>query len=426
MEVYFCGVNHRSAPVELRERLAITPAHVSASLEALQGHRIWREAVLLSTCNRTEIYVVADEPQDDEALRRLLGEATGVDDLGATHVLVSRGPDVGRHLMRVASGLDSQVLGEHQILGQVRNAQALARAAAVLGPTLDRIFNTALHGARRVHTETQIGCGAASVASAGIVLAEQVLGTLAGRRALVVGAGETGTLAARHLAKRELASLSITNRTRARAEQAARLVHADVIDWEALAGPLPGVDVVICATSAGRPVVTRAMAQAAAAGRTEPLVLIDLSMPRNVDPAVAGLPGVVVHALDALNAVVRESLDQRRREAGRAEQIIDEETADLTSWLRGRAAMPLVRELHAHFERLRAEEVARSLKHFRPEERERLEDLTRAIVHKLLQAPTLHLKTIDPADPSGLCWADAVRGLFAMSATATEGLHGRR
>lgn len=420
----FCGVNHRTAPLEIRERLALAPSTTAERLSALRGHATWREAALLSTCNRTELYLVADQPMDASAALEVLQVLTGVGQLSRGHVVAAADAAAARHLMRVASGLDSQVIGEHQIVGQVRQAQVLAREAGTLGPILDRFFNTAVHASARVHTETRIGWGAVSVASAGIALAEQELGSLAGRRALVVGAGETGTLAARHLAKRALGALAITNRTPERAHAAAALVHADVVAWESWAERLADVDLVVFATDAGRHVATAGMIGAVIGDRLSPLVLIDLSMPRNVDPAAADLPGVTVHALDDLSALVAASHARRCDEMAPAEQIIEQEAVTLANWLRGRAAAPLVRELHAHFERVRSEEVARSLKHLGPDERSHIEDVTRALVHKLLQAPTVRLTSVDPMTTPGVCWAEAVRDLFALEGRKRQAARG--
>jgi glutamyl-tRNA reductase len=370
----------------------------------------------LSTCNRTEAYVVTAGDTDIEALcLDVLRNVTDVDELAAADTYFAVDAYAGAHLMRVASGLDSQVLGEHEILGQVKAAHALARDAGTLGTILDRLFTSALRAAKRVRTETKIGRGAGSVASAGIVLAEKVLGSLSGTRALVIGAGETGTLAARHLAKRGLAELCIANRTPSRAITVAHLVHGRAVAMEDLPQLLGSMDLVICATSARNQVVTAAMVEKALRDRrNRGLVLIDLAMPRNVDPSAANCENVVVYGLDSLNVVVRASLAQRQQEAALAERIVVDEIDELDAWLRGRAAMPLVLELRDHFERIRVAELDRSLKDCPPDERANLERVTRSIVNKLLQAPTVCLKTVNPHSPSGLCWAETVQALFAM------------
>ena len=418
MAVVAYGVNHRTAPLELRERLALDEAAVTRALAALAAGHVSQELAILSTCNRTEICAVLDDRAGDvaAAAHDLFRRATGVHDLAPAYTYLATGADAGLHLMRVAAGLDSQVVGEHQILGQVRSAYLLAQRAGTLGPVLDRLFTSALHAAGRVHAETQVGAGAASVASAGIVLGERMLGLLTGRRALVVGAGETGTLVARHLAKRDLAAIYLANRTAAAADTLAARVRGRAVPFDAVPALLADVDLVVCATGAGRHVVTAGMARAARPERdTRPLVLVDLAMPRNINPAAAG-GAVVVYALDALHAVVRDSVAQRQREATHAEAILSGEAAAFAAWLRGRSAVPLIRDLHAHFERLRAEEVGRAAKHCPPDEQARIDHITRSLVRRLLQAPTVRLTTADPDAASSLCWADAVRGLFAMPA----------
>jgi glutamyl-tRNA reductase len=435
MELVVCGVNHRTSPVELRERLALSPDAVRAWLAGARDADSVREVAVLSTCNRTELYAVTNHGEGAAALAhaRLSDLAgangrNGASDPGTgipiapEHVYAHRGADAARHAMRVAAGLDSLVLGERQILGQVKDAYALARTAGTVGAVLDRMFGAALHAAKRVHTDTEVGSGAVSVASAAIVLAEKVLGTLAGRKVLVIGAGDTGTLAARHLAKHQPAALLLANRTLARAEALAAEVGGRALALDAIPAALAEVDVTVCTTRATDYVITAGMVSKALRGRSgRALVLVDIAMPRNVDPAAAAADNVFVYAIDALSAVVDHSLARRRRETIRADAILEEEAEKFGTWLRSQAAMPLVRELHEHFERVRADEVKRSLKHFSPEEQPHVEQLTKALISKLLQAPTIRLKGIDPAQESGLCWAETVRGLFALGSSRNEG-----
>jgi glutamyl-tRNA reductase len=423
MEPVMCGVNHRSSPVELRERLALDRQATEAWLASAAGRSTLSELVILSTCNRTEIYAVsAGEAEGLDEVRRLLQELAGTVRIADEHLYTRTGTDAAAHAMRVASGLDSLVIGERQILGQLKDAYAMARAAGRVGAILDRMFTTVLHAAKRVHTETAVGSGAVSVASAAIVLAEKVLGALGGRKVVVVGAGETGTLVARHVAKHRPAALLIVNRTIGRAQALAHEVGGRAMAMEALADALDEADVVVCATRATEHVITANMIDKALARRQgRPLVLVDIAMPRNVAPETAEADNVFVYPLDALSVVVDQSLARRQRETARAEAIIDEEVGRFAEWLRSQAALPLLRELQAHFERVRADEVRRSQKHFRPEELPHVEQLTRSLVNKLLHAPTVHLKQVDPESSSGLCWADTVRGLFSLGASRQRG-----
>jgi glutamyl-tRNA reductase len=422
MALVMCGVNHRTAPVELRERLALDRDATSDWLRRAAEETTLSEIVILSTCNRTEVYGVAEEPEPGRAaVSALLGRVARIGAVDDRYVYTHEGGGVVRHVMRVACGLDSLVLGERQILGQVKDAYARARACGTTGAVLDRMLASALHAAKRVHTETALGSGAVSVASAAIVLAEKILGSIAGRRALVIGAGETGTLVARHVAKHGPAALLIANRTAERAVALAAAVGGRAIEFDGIGAALADVDVAVCATRATDPVVTKAMVDGALrARRGRSLVLVDIAMPRAVDPAVAGADSVFLYPLDALSAVVDQGRARRRRETVRAEEIVEQEAARFDAWFQSQASLPLLRELHDHFERVRADEVKRRLKHFTPEEQPHVEQLTKALINKLLHAPTVRLKGVDPFADPGRCWAETVRGLFALDAPSKE------
>jgi glutamyl-tRNA reductase len=423
MALVMCGVNHRTAPVELRERLVLDRVATSEWLQRAPHDTQLGEIAILSTCNRTEVFGVADDVGSAmAAARSLLSQVAHVAALDDTHLYTHVGIEVVQHIMKVACGLDSLVLGERQIIGQVKDAYALARGSGTAGALLDRMFASALHAAKRVHTETAVGSGAVSVASAAIVLAEKVLGSITGRRVLVIGAGETGTLVARHLAKHAPVALLVANRTIERAEALAAAVGGRAIGFDQVGAALAEVDVAVCATRATEPVVTAAMVSRAKPHRHgRSLVLVDIAMPRAVDPAVADADNVFLYPLDALSVVVDHGRERRRRETARAEEIINEEAARFDAWLQSQGALPLLRELHDHFERVRADEVKRSLKHFAPEEQPHVEQLTKALISKLLHAPTMRLKTVDPSADPGRCWADTVRGLFALDTPSKSG-----
>ncbi|MFB3853872.1 MAG: glutamyl-tRNA reductase [Vicinamibacterales bacterium] len=417
MELVLVGVNHRTAGVDTRARFAIGPEEVGARLVGLLDDRLASEALCLSTCNRFEIYAAIEEEAGDHAgrARTILAAVTGQGADSGAPLYVVQGCEVGRHAMRVASGLDSLVLGERQILSQVKEAVALARKAGTIGPVLDRLFNFALHTAKRVQAETELATGAVSVASAAVVLAEKVLGSLTGRGALVIGTGDTGSLVARHVAKRKPSRIFLANRTTGRAAPLAEELGATVISLDDMGRVLPDVDVVVCAARSPFPLLTRATVRAAHAGRRgRPLVLVDISVPRNIDPAAADGDDVFLYSIDALTAVIDGSIAKRRREAARAEAIVGQEVEKFARWMRALSAAPLVRQLHDHFERVRSDEVERSLRHFGPAEREHVERLTRALVNRLLRAPTVRLRADDVLNGTGSTWAQAVRELFAL------------
>lgn len=414
MDVALFGVNHRTAPVAVRERFARSSPDVASWLAASGRRTGLDEAVVLSTCNRMELYgaVHGREPAAEHTRRAFLS-LVGEDAVLEGGSYVHSGLSACRHGMRVAAGLDSLVLGERQILGQVKEAYATSRDTGAAGPILDRMFGAMFHAAKRVQTETDLATGAVSVASAAVLLAEGVLGSLAGRNVVLVGAGEMATIAARHIAKRGPGQLTIVNRTLARVEELAAHVGAEALPLDSLAALLSEADLVVCATRAPGHLVSASMARGAVSGRAGgSLVFVDIGVPRNVDPASADVGGVFVYPIDALSSVVDRGRERRTREALRAEAIVEEEAARFGAWTASLEAVPLVRDLREHFERMRAEEVRRSLKHFAPGEREHVERLTRALVNRLLHAPTARLKAGGERQVASL--DEAVRELFAL------------
>jgi glutamyl-tRNA reductase len=416
-------VNHRTADMNRRDALAFDEAATLDTLRTLMAEGRLSEALLLSTCNRTEVYAVAADPAAAEAaVRQEVRRSRGDDSLGpGDHRYELRGREAARHLLRVAAGLDSMVLGEKQVLGQVKAAVALARKAGATGPLLARLAETALHAGKRVRTETAIDVGAMSVASAAVKVATRVVGDLAGRRVLVVGAGETGRLAARHFKKEGTASLIVANRTLAAAQAVAAEVGGEAVPLEEVAGTLARVDVVVSATSApGFVIAAEAVAAAMRARGSRPLVVVDLAVPRDVEPVAGELKHVFLYTVDALRTMVDEGLDSRRREVPKAEAIVEEECGRVWAWCCGRGTTPVVRELREHFERVRAEEVGKSLRHFSSDDQAQVEQLTRALVNKLLHLPTLRLKEIDLASEEGRARLSAARRLFALGDEGQE------
>lgn len=418
VELTLLGVTHRTEGVERREGLAFGPDDVRRALEG-RGPDL-PEALILSTCNRVELYAFGREPaRTEQRLRELVREARGLD--VGDRPLVAHGGEATRHLLRVSAGLDSMVLGEVQIQGQVKAAWELARAAGACGPGLDRLLAAAVHAGKRARAETAIGTGAVSVASAAVTLATRIFGQLEGRTVLVIGAGETGRLAAQHLAERRPRELRIANRSPERAARLAEQVCGKPIEWTELEKALAETDVAVSATAAPEPVLTAQMVTAAMAGRRDrPLVLIDVAVPRDVDPRAAEGENVFLYPIDALQGVVDRSLARRREEVPKVETIIEEEAERYHEWLRGRDATPVVRELREHFEKVRAAELERSLKHFPEGERQRVERLTRALVNKLLHLPTTRLKDVDPDTGDGVDRLRVTRELFALGSEKVD------
>jgi glutamyl-tRNA reductase len=417
MELLMLGTSHRTADLATRERLAFSPEEAKDLLRELVAGGEVREAAALGTCNRTEIYAVLEDVEAGitsirEGVRRRRPE----DPLAPGPALLRRtGAEAAAHLHRVASGLDSLVVGEKQILGQVKEAWCDARGAEALGVVLDKLFASAVHAGKRARSETDIDAGAVSVASAAVALAGKVLGDLEGRDLVVVGAGDTARLAAVHFAERRPSRLRVLNRTPERAQALAAEVGAEAWPLERLAEAIGEADAVALATRAPHAVLPASTIAAALRRRPRrPLVLLDLAVPRDVEPEAGDLENVFLYPVDALRGLVDQSLARRRREVPRVEAIALEECERFLAWWRGLGATPVVRELREHFERVRTEELARSRRLFSPQEHERVERLTLSLVNKLLHLPTTRLKSFDPGSREGAVRLDAVRELFAL------------
>jgi len=407
MRLVLAGLSHRQAPVELRERVALSPeeaARLSAELAAEGG-----EAVCLSTCNRTEVYLV----HEDAARAEELALRAFADEEAAQALYRLYDEAAALHLFRVAAGLDSMVPGEGEILGQVRAAYEGGAAGAVL----DRLFRQALYAGKKVRAETAIAESPASVSAAAAALAHQVFGDLAGRRILLVGAGKVSELAARNLLSRGAEIAVVANRTLDRAAELASAFAAEALPLEGIGAELRRADVVVASTSAPGFVVGRDAVAAALEGRRgRPLLLIDLAVPRDVDPAVNELDGCFLYDIDDLEAVVAESLAGRRREAERAEAIVAAEADRFREWHASLEVVPAIASLHALAEGIRRSELAKlegRLGHLTEADRRAVESVTAQIVRKLLHLPTVRMKEA-AVTADGVVYADAVRHLFGL------------
>jgi glutamyl-tRNA reductase len=389
------GLSHHVAPVELRERVTLDLAGAS-DLAASLG-----DAVCLSTCNRTELYLAdVEEERALASLESLAGEPLA----GVVYRLHEDAAAL--HLFRVAAGLDSLVPGEGEILGQVRDAYE----AAAPGPALDRLFRQALAVGKRVRTETAIGESPASVSSAAAALAAQVFGDLHGRRVLLVGAGRIGELAASNLASRGAEIAFIANRSAEAAAELARRFGGQALRLDEVGARLGDVDVVLSSTAAPDLVLR---ARDVPARRRAPLFFIDIAVPRDLDPAIAGLGGCFLYDIDDLEAVVAETLAGRRAEAERAEQLVAEEADRFRSWRASLDVVPAIASLRARAEEIRSAELAKVEARVSDAERRTLESVTAQILNKLLHLPTVRMKEA-AVSADGAVYADAVRHLFGL------------
>jgi glutamyl-tRNA reductase len=428
IDLLVLGVSHRTAPVAVRERLAVVPETLQAVLAELTALPSVREAALLSTCNRVEIYAAVDKDGDRAArgLAEALARRAGVTslELGA-HLYERRDAEAVAHLFRVASSLDSLVLGEPQILGQTKQAHEAAVQHGTAGVVLNACFQRAFRVARRVRRDTEIARNPVSVSSVAIELVRQVFGGFDRRQVLVVGAGKMSELAARTL-RAQGATLTLTNRTRARADELAAQYGASVCDWSELPAALAATDIVIASTAAQRPVLTLEMMQKVQrARRGRPLFLLDIAMPRDVEPEVGKLDGIYLADIDDLQKVAAEHRDERQSEADDAEAIVAQELDRFLKAWRGRQLGPTVTALRTHVLGLAQAEAARvSAAHPGLGERERklLADLADSLAKKLLHAQQMALRNDDADD--GVPLVVAVQRLFALEVAAAAPLEG--
>ncbi len=421
MSLVVVGLNHRNAPVDLLERMAIPGKALPKALHALVAREHLTEAVVLSTCNRTEVYVRATRfhPGVDD-VRHFLAETAGLDPDALADLLYTFHDDAAvSHLFAVAAGLDSMIIGEHEILGQVRESWRAADAEGTAGPTVARAFRQAIEVGKRARTETGIGRHAVSISSAAVALAGERLGTLEGRRVLVIGAGDVGQRMAVALAGAGATEVVIANRTPERATVLAERVQGRAIGLGDLADALAGADVVLSSTSAEHVLVERASIEEAMRRRDHrAMLVVDVAVPRDVDPGVAQVFGVTLLDIDALRAMGEQSLQQRRAEIGRVREIVGEELDRYRLERSAREMAPVVTALRAHVEDLRRSEVARAGTD--PALRDALDAATRALVNKLLHEPTVRLKQAAGTD-RGELFAEALAELFALPPLTDEG-----
>jgi glutamyl-tRNA reductase len=399
------GVSHHRAPIELRERVALDGDGSRAVAEQLGC-----DAVVVSTCNRTELYLAGDSGAEDRAVEILSTLAGESRDALSRALYRLRDEAVGIHLFRVAAGLDSSVPGEGEILGQLR----AAHEAGTAGPILDRLFREALRAGRRVRVETTIGQNPASVPSAAAALAQRVFDDLTGRRVLLLGAGKMSASTAHNLVSRGAEIAVVANRTLDNGEQLARRFGARSIPLDGLAQELGDVDIVVASTSAPGLVISQAdIAGILPAREGRRLLLIDLAVPRDIDPAIRELDGCYLSNVDDLEAVVAETITVRRGEAARAERLIEAEVERFHEWRASLEVMPTIVGLRALAEEIRDGELERVSGQVSASERERLESVTAKILAKLLHLPTIRMKEAAIA-ADGVVMADVVRHLFGL------------
>jgi glutamyl-tRNA reductase len=419
MPLFVAGLSHRNAPVELREQLAVDEDKLRELLRDIAATGVVREALILSTCNRVEVYAIADVPGEARAAAfRRLCHQRGVEPAPVETALYTHAEgDAVRHAFRVASSLDSMLVGEPQILGQVKDAFALAQSCETVGPALHMLFTQAFAVAKRVRTETEIARHAVSVSFAAVELAKKIFEGLEGKAVLLVGAGKMSELAARHLIDQGTFPLYVANRTWVRAQELARALAGTAVPFDELTTALAAVDIVIASTGAPEPVIRReTVNRVIPTRRGRPLFFIDIAVPRDVEEAVDTLDGVYRYDIDDLKQVVDANIRERAREAHRAEALVEREVAKFLARLGDVEVIPTIVSLRERLEAIRAGEVKRTLARLpgaTPETREALEAMSSAIVNKILHAPITKLRESSRAG-SPRSWLELVHELFGL------------
>lgn len=415
------SINHRTANVEAREKIFYSSEEIREISEALKS--VARESLIVSTCNRTELYLVPSSvPKTHDELYRLIRKGKNLTD-GELDVQFEtyEGFEAVRHLFAVASGIDSLMLGDIQVLGQVKEAYNTGVELGMVGTLMHHVCQTALKAGKRAKAETKISEGAVSVSYAAVELAEKIFGNLKGRTAMLIGAGETAELAAKDLKPKEISHLFIANRTLERAQNlAAQMGMGEAVPLDALASKLPKADIVISSVGGSDYVLTRDMIAAAMKGReNDPLLIIDIGVPRNVEPSARKIPNVFLNDIDSLQLIVQKNMQMRRTEVVAVQRLLDQELNGFVKWYNSLEVGPTIKMLRDKIEQIRAEEVKRHKGRMNGTDAEIVEEVTRALVNKILHEPMTNLKSAE----NGISVVDRVKtlkSLFGLSEESDE------
>ena len=426
MDIILVGLSHNTAPVEIRERLSFSGEQLTAGILRLRAYEEVLECVILSTCNRVEVYTTVEKPelgvarikdflhiyQPDIPLERI-----------TQHLYTHKNEGVVRHLFRVAASLDSMIIGEAQILGQVKDAFDCALLNKTTGVVLNKLFKKSIFTAKRVRTETRIGESAVSISFAAVELAKKIFSNLRSKTGMLIGAGEMGELAAQNLVNSGIKEIVVSNRNYNRALNLARSYNGRVTRFEDFLQEMVNVDVVICSTGAPNYVIRFEDIQDIIHRRkNRPLFFIDISVPRNIDPEINKIGNVFLYDIDDLQAVVETNLKARKEEAEKGEKIVAEEVGKFTQWFKSLEVVPTIIALKDKVEEIRRKELERTMGRLRslsPEEVQIIDGLTNTIINKILHNPLVALK-LEAHSTNGLLYAEAVRKLFALEIKVSE------
>jgi glutamyl-tRNA reductase len=424
-ELFLAGVSHKTAPIAVREQLAVEEDKLREILLDIHARGIFSEVMILSTCNRVEVYGVADVPGEARALAfRRLGQQRGLDLAVLDPMLYTKsGTEAIRHCFQVAASLDSMIIGEPQILGQVKEAFALAQSCQTVGPLLHRLLSQAFAVAKKVRTETELARHAVSVSYAAVELARKIFGGLEGKAVLLIGAGKMGELAARHLVDQGAFPIFVANRTWPRAQEMARVLAGTAVPFDEWPETLMAVDIVITSTGAPEPIVRKEdVERGLHARRSRPLFFIDIGVPRDVEPSVNELEAVFCYDIDDLRQVVESNVRERLREAQKAEAVVEREVARFLDRARDLEVVPTIVSLRERLETIRRGEVEKalvSLPAADPPTRRAIESLSQSIVNKILHAPIVKLRESSRSG-HGRSWTEMVHELFGLGRERDE------
>jgi glutamyl-tRNA reductase len=427
MNIIVVGLSHHSASLELREKLAFDANRIEEPLRELVSLPDIAEGLIVSTCNRVEVYAVTrDIAAGIAQVKRFLADFHALSfDAVEPHLYGYYGENAIRHVFRVAASLDSLVVGEAQILGQIKAAYGYAAEYKSSGLILNRFLHKAFSVAKRIRTETGIASSAVSVAFAAVELAKKIFGSLSDKTVLLIGAGEMGELAAKHFVSAGVRDVLVSNRTFERGERLAEEFGGRAVRFEDLFDHLHKADIVLSSTGASHFILEpKKVAEVLRRRKLRPMFFIDIAVPRDIDPAVNSLENVYLYNTDDLQGVVENNMEQRRREAEKAEEIVAGEIGQFLTWLSSLEVVPTIVALRGHFEGIRRAELAKTIsswKDLSPDDEKRLEALTSAMVNKLLHVPTNVLKQTGQGNRTDL-YLDALQNLFALS---TEPLGGQ-
>jgi glutamyl-tRNA reductase len=417
-ELITLGISHKTASVDLRERLALTQSAVRGFLHDVAAHPDVHEAVVISTCNRTELTLVVGDPVAAEsAVLGILSQRANVRPTElAERIYSPRNCDAARQLFRVTAGLESMIVGEAEIQGQVKRSYEEALAAGTTGPLTNRLFTAALQAGKRVRSETSIGLGRASISSVAVDLAMRALGDVSERHVVIIGAGETSELTARALADRGVQTMFVANRHADRARAMADRFGGGVVALEELPEQLVSADVVVASTASPHPILGVDDLESVMRARDHrPLLLVDIAVPRDIDPACADIPGVELYDMDDLQATVAHTISTREAEARRAEEIVEEEIERFAGWLGSLAVQPTIRALREYGDAIVEQVLTENADRWEQtseRDRARIEAIARSVMNRVLHEPTLHLRTLGDARSHGRL--QIMRELFGL------------